>query len=265
MSLLQKVKKNLSQSQIDFIKKVLRNKTSASLLGKMSKGNLQNLALFYGTDKWGSHWYMQHYETHFNKFKNKNIKLLEIGVGGYSDPGAGGGSLKVWKNYFRKGQIYSFDIYDKSALQEDRIRIFKGDQTDPVFLKKIIDETGELDIIIDDGSHINQHVIKSFEILFPHLKDGGIYVIEDTQTSYWESDGGDSNNLQNPSTIQNFFKRLTDCPNYKEYIRPGYKPSYYDQHIVSIHFYHNMIFVCKGLNDEDSTAVINNVSKKQLV
>ena len=62
-----------------------------------------------------------------------------------------------------------------------------------------------------------------------------------------------------------FFKSLVDGLNHKEFIIPGYKPTYYDQHIISIHFYHNLIFIYKGLNDEPSNLVVNNTNDKASV
>jgi len=61
------------------------------------------------------------------------------------------------------------------------------------------------------------------------LKDGGIYVIEDTQTSYWPGYGGNSENLADPETMMNFFKNLTDGINHQEFILPNYTPSYFDK------------------------------------
>ncbi len=225
-----------------------------------SEDDLNKLATIFGTDKWGAHFYTQHYDNHFRPYKNKKINLLEIGVGGYKSPVKGGESLKMWKRYFHNGKIFSLDIFDKSLLQENRIRIFKGSQVDKEFLlNTVVKEMGEIDLIVDDGSHINEHVIETFKILFPILKVGGIYVVEDVQTSYWPRFGGDSNNLQSPNTMMNFFKQLTDCVNYVDVIRENYEPSYYDKHITSIHFYHNMIFIYKGLNDEPATITDNKV------
>jgi demethylmacrocin O-methyltransferase len=196
--------------------------------------------------------------THLERFRYRRINLLEIGVGGYENPHLGGKSLRMWKKYFPFGNIFSIDIYDKSSLQENRIKIFKGNQIDKDFLNKVTDKIGGIDIIIDDGSHINEHVIGTFNILFPKLKDEGIYVIEDTQTSYWEDFGGNSKNLNNPKTIMNYFKSLTDALNNQEFLIPNYKQNYFDKKIVSMHFYHNMIFIYKGNNDEKSNLVVNN-------
>lgn len=229
---------------------------------RLFSNNLNKLAVLYGTDKWGAHYYTQHYHNHFYQLRKKKLNILEIGVGGYADLAEGGQSLRMWKRYFPKSNIYSIDIYDKSALQEKRIKIFQGSQVDESFLTEICNRIGLLDIIIDDGSHINSHVITTFKILFPILRKNGIYAIEDTQTSYWskkgnEEFGGDSADLTNPSTSLNFLKSLTDCLNYEEFLVPGYKPSYFDKHIVSIHFYHNLVIMHKGSNSEGSNMMIN--------
>jgi len=221
--------------------------------------DLITLATKHGTDKWGSHYYAQHYDTHFSKYRNNRIRVLEIGVGGYSDPNKGGESLRMWKEYFKQGSIYAIDIFDKSNLVEDRIDIFQGSQTDNIFLQNLVDQVGEFDIIIDDGSHINKHVISTFNFLFRHLKDGGIYVVEDLQTSYWKNDGGDSFNLARKNTAMNYFKSLTDSLNYEEIDNPYYKVSYFDRNIVAMHFYHNMVFIEKGKNNEGSNIIVNNV------
>jgi demethylmacrocin O-methyltransferase len=218
-------------------------------------GNLNILAIVFATDKNGGHHYTQHYQKHFKKYRFKRIKLLEIGVGGYDDPHEGGASLRMWRKYFPFGKIFSLDIFDKSALQEKRIKIYQGSQVDPEIFSKIIEENGEIDLIIDDGSHQNEHIIKSFQLLFPKLKDGGIYVIEDLQTSYWDWMGGDSNDLKNPATAMNFCKQLTDCLNFMEFDIKHYQPSYYDLNIIEIHFYHNMVFIYKGKNTEKSNSL----------
>jgi hypothetical protein len=62
-------------------------------------GNLNILAMVFATDKGGEHSYTQHYKKHFEKYRFKRIKLLEIGVGGYDHPQKGGASLRMWKNY----------------------------------------------------------------------------------------------------------------------------------------------------------------------
>jgi demethylmacrocin O-methyltransferase len=135
-------------------------------------------------------------------------------------------------------------------------KIYQGrSQVDKEFIEKTISEIGPIDIIVDDGSHLNEHIIGTFKLLFPKLKDNGVYVMEDLQTSYWEDFGGDSVDLNNPKTAMNFIKSLTDCINYQEILDKNYKETYYDKNIVSIHFYHNLVFIHKGKNNEGSNMV----------
>jgi demethylmacrocin O-methyltransferase len=250
--------KSRFKKKLNFRHYTILKRIYLGLLSIPFSNNLNMLARIYKCDKFGRHFYTKHYQFHFKKFRFKRIRLFEIGVGGYHYPNMGGNSLRMWKRYFPFGRIYSLDIYDKSFLEERRIRIYQGSQVDEDVLIRIFNQIGEPDIIIDDGSHINEHVITTFQYLFPKLKIGGIYVIEDVQTSYWPDYGGDSHNLNNPSTIMNYFKNLTDCTNYQEFLNADYKPSYYDENIVSIQFYHNLIFIYKGENNEGSNIDITN-------
>lgn len=244
------LKENLSKKQQRRVKKFVNSIRSVPF-----RNDLNKLASIYGSDKWGRHFYTQHYQNHLKRLKYKKIKLLEIGVGGYSNPYRGGSSLGMWKKYFPFAKIYAIDIHDKSFFQEDRINIFQGSQVDEGFLENVVRKSGALDVIIDDGSHMNDHVIRSFQFLFPKLKDGGIYIIEDTQTSYWKRYGGNFEDPVHAGTTLSFLKSLTDGLNHKEFPIPGYEPNYYDKKIVSMHFYHNMVFIYKGNNDEPSNLV----------
>lgn len=228
-----------------------------SIFSYLSHKNLDRLASIHKSDKFGSHFYTQHYNKHFKQFKWKKLKLLEIGIGGDENVLAGGSSLKMWKYYFPRGSIYGIDIHDKSHCNEKRIKTYKADQSNQTQITRILNNIGSLDIIIDDGSHINNHVINTFKQLFPKLKIGGIYVIEDTQTSYWPEYGGTSNNLNDNKTIMGFFKSLVDGLNYEEIPGRRSKEYYFDQLIKEIHFYHNLIFIHKGLNNEGSNTIKN--------
>ncbi len=225
------------------------------------KNNLTTLAYRFRTDKWGGHFYTPNYQRHFSKRRLENLNILEIGVGGYGHPQRGGASLRMWKQYFPNSKIYSIDIYEKSALQEDRIKIFQGSQNDPVFLKQVASEIGRLDIVLDDGSHVNEHILTSFKTLFPLLDMAGIYVIEDTQTAYWPEYGGSSEDMNHHGSALAYFKSLTDGLNHAEFLIPDLQPDYFQRHIVSMSFYHNMVFIQKGLNDEPSNMVINGEMK----
>lgn len=221
----------------------------ARILAPPARRSLTALALIHGTDKWGRHRYTTRYEEHLARFRMSPVRLLEIGVGGHGAKRLGGASLRMWKSYFPKGQIFGFDIHDKSSLEEPRISILRGDQADRGTLDRIGAEHGPFDIVIDDGSHQNEHVISSFETLFPHVGIGGIYVVEDTQTSYWPRFGGDESDLNSTHTTMGYMKALVDGLNWAERsTTSGDTP--FAREIVGIHFYHNLVFVERGVNDE---------------
>lgn len=214
-----------------------------------SRTSLTVLAQQFETDKWGAHRYTPHYEHQFARFADQPVNLLEIGIGGYEHSGKGGGSLLMWKSYFPKGNIFGLDIHDKSFMDQERIKTFTGDQSDEAILRKIAAEAGSLHIVIDDGSHRSTDVIKTFSVLFPLLALDGIYVIEDTQTSYWPSWGG-ARNTQTPWTTMAFVKRLIDGLNYEEFLGDSYTPSYTDLNVAQVTCYHNLVFIQKGENRE---------------
>lgn len=249
------------------------------VLAFIHRKDLVKLSPLYDNSKWEpGHWYTEHYQRHFAPLRLKKLKILEIGVGGYDDPKAGGRSLRMSKKYFPNSLIYGIDLVNKKALEENRIKIFQGSQTDEFFLKDVLAETGGLDIIIEDGSSSNEAHIKTFKILFPALNEGGIYAAENIHHSYWPSLNGErwssltkgsiflenwiscggSLDFNNSKTLMNMYKRLVDGLNYQDFLKPGYSPSYFDKHIVSIHFYPNLVILYKGNNDKPSNFIENN-------
>ena len=84
--------------------------------------------------------------------------------------------------------------------------------------------------------------------MFPLLAKGGMYAIEDTQTSYWPRFGG-SIDLDDKTTTMALVKDLLDGLNHKEFgkLKPR---SYSDEHVVAVHCYHNLVIIEKGENDE---------------
>lgn len=125
-------------------------------------------------DKGTAHSYIDVYENLFFNLQNKNINVLEIGV-------LEGHSIKMWKEYFTNASIYGCDIHDKSHLnlEDDRTTIICNDATKPETFKDI----DNLDIIIDDGSHILIDQINSFKILKSKLTNNSFYIIEDVQSA----------------------------------------------------------------------------------
>jgi hypothetical protein len=128
--------------------------------------------------------YFELYDRLFAEFSGKRPKLLEIGI--YK-----GASIRAWRDFFGEGStIVGIDINPECAQYESvdqDIYVRIGDQSDSTFLKKLREEFGSFDIIMDDGSHLTHHVIATFNYAFLHcLADGGVYFIEDLNTSYWK-------------------------------------------------------------------------------
>jgi len=147
---------------------------------------LSELAERYKTDKGPSlHNYTPIYNRYFESIRLRPLNILEIGVGGYKNPTSGGESLRMWSDYFPFSWITGIDIERKDIVINHRTKIYQGSQVDTQFFQKVIDERGPFDIIIDDGSHLPQHHIDSFNFLFRKgLNKAGIYVIEDLNTAY---------------------------------------------------------------------------------
>lgn len=167
---------------------------------------LNDIGLKYGTDKSSRvHNYLTKYEKYFPFSRCEGIKILEIGV-------LDGASLKVWEEYYYNSTIIGIDINPEAKKYEGgRIKIEIGSQFDYNFLKYVSEKYGKFDMILDDGSHINEHVIFSFKNLFNSVKSKGIYVVEDVCTSYWSDYGGSINGL---NTTISFFKTIIDELNF---------------------------------------------------
>jgi hypothetical protein len=213
--------------------------------------SLTQLAKLHKTDKWGTHRYTPHYQGSLEHLRATTFTLLEIGIGGFKKEGAGGGSLRMWRDFFPHATIVGLDIIDKSHVAGDRIEVYTGDQTDVELLHRIVAEHPDLKVVIDDGSHVSAHVLASFEVLFPLLPDDGIYAIEDTQTSYWPDWGGQLD-PDATGTSMHLVKKLLDGLNYEELLVEGYEPTYTDRNIRAIHAWHNLVVIEKGRNQEGS-------------
>ena len=122
--------------------------------------------------------YADFYQRHFAGLKPK--VLLEIGV-------LKGASIRAWQDIFPATKIVGIDIDQSIADANKDLAIYVGDQLDKAFLDRVIAEIGIPDIIIDDGGHCRSQQTGSFVHLFPKLKSGSLYIIEDLGTSYLEA------------------------------------------------------------------------------
>jgi len=157
-----------------------------------------------GTNRGANNGYTYTYEYYFNNFKDKKIKFLEIGLNN-GGPEHGSNkidrkiedypSIRMWHEYFSKGEIWGFDVNElKDPIDKslNRFHFFQGDQGSEDSLKDFNDTVNkkygnnvQFDIIIDDGSHAFYHQQLSFTRLSGLVKPGGYYVIEDI---HWQPD-----------------------------------------------------------------------------
>ena len=123
--------------------------------------------------------YFSAYEHLLKQYVGQPITFVEIGV--YN-----GGSLGMWRSYFGpQARIIGIDLNPGAkTLEQDGFEIIIGDQADPLFWQKLFSEIGEVDVILDDGGHMNHQQIVTCIEGIPNIRDGGQLIIEDTHTSY---------------------------------------------------------------------------------
>lgn len=124
----------------------------------------------YKTDKVTHHGYHRFYDYFLIPIKNYKMNVLEIGVDDLK-------SLKMWLDFFPNANIYGVDI-NKKDFTYSRGSIFKADQSKKKDLEKLQKKIGKCQFIIDDGSHVPEHQLLTFNYLFNEcLEFGGIYII----------------------------------------------------------------------------------------
>lgn len=210
---------------------------------------LDEIALGYRTDKSSPyHNYTPVYDSYFIPLRFKAIVLLELGIGDIHSENREGESILMWRDYFDNGKCYAIDNDPvKVARSTD---CFLCSQDDKNTLEQVVKVIGNPDIIIDDCSHIQSLTIKSFEILFPLLKSGGLYCIEDSVTSYWPSWEGDDEVFDNNAyTIMG--KMFDYCHKINLKRQETFNPPQtvplldWEKQIDSIHFHHSQIIIKK--------------------
>ncbi len=190
-------------------------------------------------DKWEH--YFEIYDRHFSRYRGTAVNMLEIGV--YQ-----GGSLQMWKEYFGpKAQIWGVDVDPKcKAFEEEQIRVLIGDQENRDFLRSLVRTLPRLDILLDDGGHSMKQQIHTFEELFRHVDDNGVYLCEDMHTSYRTAWGG---KYKGSGTFVEYSKNFIDSlnawhskipwyskrqrmPRINEFTRTAHSLHYYDSVLV---------------------------------
>ena len=154
------------------------------------------------------------YETMYGIFLaplahlGKSMKLLEIGLGCVANPKVPiGASARIWRRVLPQAELWEAE-YDGDCVRSRRqhlddlgIGVLVGDQGDPLTLRSWINETGgNFNVVIDDGGHKNSQIMTSFELLWPTLKPGGLYFMEDLQVGRWEEETTFRRNRKPPVT-----------------------------------------------------------------
>jgi len=217
--------------------------------------------IFYNkTTKYTSKWsqYFDIYHTWFQKFVNHHPTVLEIGVDN-------GGSLQMWHEYFGPGcKLVGIDNRPKFDFQNPNeylgfdANLFVGDQGDAGFWDRFVRDQKQLDVVIDDGSHFQEHQVLTLSKLWPIMNEGGIYMVEDTHASYLAIFGGA---LGSNNTFIHAMKEVIDALHVDHLENPlqitidEYNGIF--RSIKSIHFYDSLVVLEKGLRPKYNTVYAN--------
>ena len=166
------------------IKKHLRN-NYLKLQSALSSGELIKLGKIYKTDKVNEYHsfsgksYLDIYNMYLNPIRDSKIVMLEIGI-------RDGSSLRTFRDFFKNGKVLGLDIDPGTAFKDRRITTYIGSQSSSEIINKIFEENPAINIVLDDGSHVNELTIASFKLIFERLPKGAIYIIEDLACTYLE-------------------------------------------------------------------------------
>ena len=183
--------------------------------------------------------YIDVYDQYFSKYRGQEIVFLEIGI-------AHGGSLQMWRKYFgEKATIIGVDVNPEcKQFEEENTIVYIGSQEDTIFLEQLKNKIPKVDILLDDGGHTMKQQITTFNILFDHVKEEGIYACEDLHTSYWKEYGG---GLRKKSTFIEFSKKFIDNL-HAWHANEIDKPKIHNQittNVFAVHYYDSMVFLEK--------------------
>jgi hypothetical protein len=122
--------------------------------------------------------FLSRYDRVFAELGTDAPVIVELGV-------KAGASLRLWSDTFPRATIVGFDAKAPDGKLPANCTVVQGSQQERADLERILAHAGTIDIVIDDCSHQAALTRLAFETLFPHVRPGGFYVIEDWGTGYW--------------------------------------------------------------------------------
>ena len=128
--------------------------------------------------------YFHVYAELLDTYRNKPITFIEIGV-------LGGGSLFMWREYLgHRARIIGIDLNPLAKRWEEHgFEIYIGSQSEGKFWDELFNSVGDVDVVLDDGGHTYEQQIVTASKCIPHIKNGGLLIVEDTHTSYFQDFG----------------------------------------------------------------------------
>lgn len=204
---------------------------------------MHELGLKYGADKASdTHEYTKVYPTYFEKFRDKPLSLIELGT-------FKGASCNMWEEYFTHpdAKLVGYDHLEERVTKYlpkgPRWTGVQGDQWD---VEKLCDIAtyGPWDIVIDDCVHGALPQQYTFEAFWPHIKSGGVHVIEDINFSSYNPRWYVSRVQEGPMTILPYLNTLLDELLIADSKGKGFSGKYFTD-IAFIHFYKHVAIIGK--------------------
>lgn len=174
--------------------------------------------------------YFQVYDELFGKYVDQEITFVEVGV-------LNGGSLFMWRHFFGpKARIIGVELNPLAKKwEQDGFEIYIGSQADPAFWEDLFKKIGKVDVLLDDGGHFNDQQIITTLAAIPHVKDGGMVVVEDAHASYMRQ-------FTNPSkySFMNFCYKTVDRINAR-FPEINNAKNLFSETVFSIAFYESIV------------------------
>jgi hypothetical protein len=183
--------------------------------------------------------YFEVYERHLGAFRGRPAVILEFGVWH-------GGSLQLWRRWFGpQARIVGVDVRPECArFQEPGTDVVIGDQADPATHRVLRERYGAFDVVIDDGGHTMAQQATTLREIYPALRPGGVYIVEDTHSSYHPYWGG---GLRREGTFIEMAKAMIDQQYGWFGPIPGLVPDEITRTAFGLHFYDSMVVIEKRM------------------